>query len=465
MKIKSLKMTGVFGYLNLNIRFNRDLTFMVGINGSGKTTALRLIEALLTPSPMLLDKIPHVASELTIDVNRRAVKINSSVSNGLTTISIPSLEGDNTLIYPYPEARDSLPRGVSNEGRDPYAALLPQINSHPVIQYLRDQLDTPLFLGIDRRNVSLHFGIPEDGAPSIGTSKQRAMHLHYIRNRMPISGQLGSSLVDVQLMIQEIYKKTIEEQQKFATQLTESIFLDAFDYQPGSGFFRALRQNSDASKFLTSIIQKKEGVQAALKNSGLPEQKYLPVVSKFFSHVEALEKKASESVKDSISSAVSDVAIELAFNKPVVDRVLKLIDASETYNKSINQIWGPIKDFLSLVNRFFSDGEKELIIDQVGWLNVKICGGEPRSLEALSSGERQIVVIFGHLAINRELNRAGIFIIDEPELSLHLKWQEIFVDSLLSVGPKNQFVLATHSPAIVMEKQINCASIDKSKRG
>ena len=461
MKIKSLKIRHAYGYLNLNIKFKSDLTFLIGINGSGKTTALKIIEALLTPSLSLLDKIPHDSAELTLLNSRQSIKIISSVSDNQTSISVPSIEGENTLNYAHPESNETVSRSASEVPRDPYGILMTQLASHPVIRFLRDELDTPLFMGIDRRNIAVNFDSFDDRLIS-PLARQRAMHINSVRRRMPISGQLGSSLVDVQLMIQEIYKKTAEEQIKFSSQLQESIFLDAFDYQPGSGFLKALRQNEQPSKFLESIIKKRNGVESALKNSGLAEQKYRPVVSKFFTHIEALARKASMPGKEK-TIEIGDVAIELAYNKPVVDRVLKLIDSSEIYNKSINQIWGPINDFLSLVNQFLSDSHKELVIDQVGWLYVKVEGNELRSLDVLSSGERQIVVIFGHLAINRELNRAGIFVIDEPELSLHLRWQQIFVDSLLTVSPKNQFILATHSPAIVMTKSDHCSPMEETR--
>ena len=40
------------------------------------------------------------------------------------------------------------------------------------------------------------------------------------------------------------------------------------------------------------------------------------------------------------------------------------------------------------------------------------------------------VVILTHLAFNRQAKRANVLIIDEPELSLHLRRQELFVDSV-----------------------------------
>ena len=41
-----------------------------------------------------------------------------------------------------------------------------------------------------------------------------------------------------------------------------------------------------------------------------------------------------------------------------------------------------------------------------------------------------------------------IFIIDEPELSLHVDWQRILFPTLLKQNSSNQFIVATHSPFI-----------------
>ena len=47
-----------------------------------------------------------------------------------------------------------------------------------------------------------------------------------------------------------------------------------------------------------------------------------------------------------------------------------------------------------------------------------------------------------------------LILIDEPELSLHIKWQLSYVDELLSIIKATGFsaVLATHSPQIIHDK-------------
>ena len=91
-----------------------------------------------------------------------------------------------------------------------------------------------------------------------------------------------------------------------------------------------------------------------------------------------------------------------------------------------------------------------MIIDPQGELKVKFKNEKIANIYELSSGEKQIVTMLGHLIYFAEKfkTESGIFIIDEPEVSLHLAWQEIFVDSILSASPNTQFILATHSPAI-----------------
>ena len=39
---------------------------------------------------------------------------------------------------------------------------------------------------------------------------------------------------------------------------------------------------------------------------------------------------------------------------------------------------------------------------------------------------------------------------DEPEVSLHIDWQQRLIDLILTLNPNVQIILTTHSPAVIM---------------
>lgn len=53
-----------------------------------------------------------------------------------------------------------------------------------------------------------------------------------------------------------------------------------------------------------------------------------------------------------------------------------------------------------------------------------------------------------------------VYIADEPELSLHVKWQEMLTDAISELNPDAQIVFATHSPDIVSDKTDNIINME-----
>lgn len=67
MRLVRFVASGVHGYLKFNIKFNESLTFITGINGSGKTSAVNAIVALLTPDLSVLANLIFDAIKLEIE--------------------------------------------------------------------------------------------------------------------------------------------------------------------------------------------------------------------------------------------------------------------------------------------------------------------------------------------------------------------------------------------------------------
>lgn len=67
-------------------------------------------------------------------------------------------------------------------------------------------------------------------------------------------------------------------------------------------------------------------------------------------------------------------------------------------------------------------------------------------LSNLSSGEKQIVSIFSLLYLTNEKNY--MVLIDEPELSLSVKWQRFFLEDIKNSISCKGLIAVTHSPFI-----------------
>lgn len=67
----------------------------------------------------------------------------------------------------------------------------------------------------------------------------------------------------------------------------------------------------------------------------------------------------------------------------------------------------------------------------------------------LSSGERQLLYILIKTA-NSSLEDT-VLLMDEPEISLHLTWQEKLISTIKSINDSCQLIIVTHSPAILMK--------------
>ena len=66
----------------------------------------------------------------------------------------------------------------------------------------------------------------------------------------------------------------------------------------------------------------------------------------------------------------------------------------------------------------------------------------------LSSGEKQMLAILLTVLVEDQQNY--VLFMDEPEVSMHIEWQQRLIDLILQLNPNVQIILTTHSPAVVM---------------
>lgn len=130
--------------------------------------------------------------------------------------------------------------------------------------------------------------------------------------------------------------------------------------------------------------------------------------------------------------------------RDVIAKVLgPYVDGMKARLDALQDVQNSIASLVESINAFYTD--KSVSFNLQRGLLIKTRDGESLKPTMLSSGERQLLLLFCNTIVAKQ--RPSVFIIDEPELSLNVKWQRILVSSLLTAAKdaEMQFVLATHS--------------------
>jgi len=160
--------------------------------------------------------------------------------------------------------------------------------------------------------------------------------------------------------------------------------------------------------------------------------------------VEALDDSQENRFKDTIIfelkkiSNIDDVS-KLKDNLLLSKLLLKM---SEQLKDSEEELFA-VNTVIDKFDSFTSEGKSlKINIDSI---TVKSKTGD-HSINELSSGERHILTLFT-LLLDQGRDR-DLIIIDEPEISLNSKWQEILLPTLSKILPYSQIIVASHSPII-----------------
>lgn len=151
-------------------------------------------------------------------------------------------------------------------------------------------------------------------------------------------------------------------------------------------------------------------------------------------------------LKDKVAAISSSQVIEEE-DKVIAHFLLKLVALYGEQQENEKNV----RDFVLLCNEYLTG--KQLVYDNTKY-NIFIeqdpdavqHDDEVLPMQALSSGEKQIVSLFSHLYLSGQ--ERFFVIIDEPELSLSVPWQRHFLPHILRTGMCSGLVAVTHSPFV-----------------
>jgi len=119
----------------------------------------------------------------------------------------------------------------------------------------------------------------------------------------------------------------------------------------------------------------------------------------------------------------------------------------EEYVKRYYEISESTIVYIDIVNDLLVN--KSVYINERNILSVRMDNGAALPIDKLSSGERQILILYYLLLF--EAKQGSLIIIDEPEISLHVGWQQRLGKTFSDIARLRgmHMAVATHSPQVI----------------
>ncbi|WP_276979595.1 AAA family ATPase [Flavobacterium filum] len=426
-KIKSVKIEKLWGEKDYDLKFDQSVNFLIGPNGSGKTTIMNILTDALNGDLYKLSE--SFFEKITIDFFQNDKK---------ETLSIRVTKSNKEVHYPelkyeikYGSYKDESPKWITlysdteKKGArdiDPRFARkagYPYRNRVYIERFVPGQLKFS-WLSINRKSFLMGRNSPGDEDDS------------------PIDKKLKEVTINLSGYFSSLKAQDQSKTQRFQRSVFES-FLDSIE---------------------SSEIDKK------LKKINVEEEKNL--LKQVFSNIENLNENNSEKIEAFYQRFDETIKLKNSTsrgnNNTLVIKLmtLRIHNIVTNWNKLLterDEIYDLQGKFLSKLNNMWL-GKKAEVNDR-NELEIKTLKNKPLDPRFLSSGEKQLLIILSESLLAE--SSSHIYMADEPELSLHVEWQSKLVESLIDLNKNSQIIFATHSPDIVGSFGTRIIKIGESK--
>lgn len=165
-------------------------------------------------------------------------------------------------------------------------------------------------------------------------------------------------------------------------------------------------------------------------------------------HSNLLEKMADKNVRTELDWQLYRLQRRyLDYQVNIGNRIIELLSSGDEEGRvKAAEVSYPKRRFQDLADELFAEtgkriirGKNEIVFEQ---------DGDELLPYSLSSGEKQMLVIL--LTVLVQDKQPCVLLMDEPEVSLHIEWQQRIISIIREMNPYAQIILTTHSPAMIM---------------
>ena len=428
-RIASLEVENLWGRAHKRIAFNEKVNILIGRNASGKTTLLNILYYVVTADLRRLAGIEFSTVKIELRSFSSDVQRTILVERDEKTLTV-KLENSDVITIPSAIASRDDP-GIERH----YARAI-RSGRMEKLHEIRSIVPTA-WLPVSRR---LSISDPEDESPYRIewdlASRRRARRSHgTLESADHRLSELTKLLHRYRFQIEQTLSSRYKE---FEQHVLEIVLFD---------------ENRD--KFPMSIPDKeslgdesKQLLIRAFESAGLLQPAMQNRIDK---HFEALEQ-ASRNLDE------KDTPIQQFFVFPLIPRTRDMIEAARTLDEARENLFKHIRRFERLAGKFLAD--KNVQVESDGSLGIAYTDTPEHIIDPhrLSSGEKQILILLIQALLAED--SPVVYIADEPELSLHIEWQAMLIESLLELGGEIQVIVATHSPDIVSNYRESVIALD-----
>jgi len=412
-KIKEVKINGFWGDKTVTLKFNNDVNFLIGVNGSGKTTIINLIAASLNADFKTLDKAQFTKIKI---IFFELDKTEKSASYILVEKTQQSHSPYSNINFKVKLPNETKARSYNlNELEEETLFRYP--NEYRIKLHKSGLFDRDVNLALKDLVNLTWLSIHRSSGPNRNNDDKSFESTIDQKIR-----ELSTDLVKYFGVLDRRYSLETEKFQK-------NIFLSLIEGDSKDDIL-SVSNDLDPDK-------EKESLKQIFLLFKLQENEFNSKLEKHF--------KSFESAKDALVK--KDVSVTLNHLASLIGtrRIHSIVQEWNLLNERKTNINKPKFIFIDEINNLFQ--RKKIFITERNELQVETESGKIFSLLHLSSGEKQLLIILGQSLLQENSNH--VYIADEPELSLHVDWQEKLVSNLKNVNPNSQIIFATHSPDIV----------------